>query len=204
LDGYFEIVPTVWHKEVLWAMAHGIHVYGAASIGALRAAELAEFGMTGVGEIYDQFRTGVLVDDDEVALTHGPEELDYVPVCEAMVNVRATIARALALGVLPAELARAVLESAKDLFYKERSWDAVLAAAFDRGVPDDALRPFRDWLPHGVVDQKRLDALAMVQAMGEHLQRGVVPLRVGYELAPTFAWEDARARADQEADAFRD
>ncbi len=45
IDGYFEIVPTVWHKEILWAMAQGIPVYGAASIGALRAAELDVFGM---------------------------------------------------------------------------------------------------------------------------------------------------------------
>ena len=40
VDGYFEVTPTVWHKEILWAMAQGIHVYGSASIGALRAAEL--------------------------------------------------------------------------------------------------------------------------------------------------------------------
>ena len=47
IDGYFEVVPTVWHKEILWAMAQGIHVFGAASIGALRAAELDVFGMRG-------------------------------------------------------------------------------------------------------------------------------------------------------------
>src|SRR5881227_846746 len=63
IDGYFELVPTVWHKEILWAMAQGIHVYGAASIGALRAAELADFGMKGIGHIYRQFHTGVFMDD---------------------------------------------------------------------------------------------------------------------------------------------
>jgi hypothetical protein len=51
IDGYFEVVPTVWHKEILWAMAQGIHVFGAASIGALRAAELDSFGMRGVGRL---------------------------------------------------------------------------------------------------------------------------------------------------------
>ena len=40
IDGYFEVTPTVWHKEILWAMAQGIYVYGSGSIGALRAAEL--------------------------------------------------------------------------------------------------------------------------------------------------------------------
>src|ERR1700728_3217539 len=59
-DGYFEIMPTVWHKEILWAMAQGIHVYGAASIGALRAAELDAFGMRGIGGIYQDLRDGGL------------------------------------------------------------------------------------------------------------------------------------------------
>src|SRR4029077_13362678 len=45
VDGYFEVVPTVWHKAILWTMAQGIHVFGGASIGALRAAELDAFGM---------------------------------------------------------------------------------------------------------------------------------------------------------------
>ena len=37
VDGYFETVPTVWHKEILWAMAEGVHIFGSASMGALRA-----------------------------------------------------------------------------------------------------------------------------------------------------------------------
>src|SRR5258708_5321121 len=60
IDGYFEGVPTVWHKEILWAMAQGIHVVGAASMGALRAAELKDFGMEGVGPIYEAFVRGDL------------------------------------------------------------------------------------------------------------------------------------------------
>src|SRR5512147_3214094 len=53
VDGYFERVPAVWHKELLWAMSQGIHVFGAASMGALRALELAPFGMIGVGSVFD-------------------------------------------------------------------------------------------------------------------------------------------------------
>ena len=41
IDGYFETVPAVWHKEILLAMSQGVHVFGAASMGALRAAELS-------------------------------------------------------------------------------------------------------------------------------------------------------------------
>src|SRR5690606_31846846 len=53
VDGVFESVPAVWHKEILWALARGIHVVGGGSMGALRAAELARFGMQGVGRIFE-------------------------------------------------------------------------------------------------------------------------------------------------------
>lgn len=49
VDGYFEHVPAVWHKEIMWIMERGVHVFGSASMGALRAAELETFGMRGAG-----------------------------------------------------------------------------------------------------------------------------------------------------------
>ena len=48
VDGYFERIPAVWHKEILQALEQGVYVVGAASMGALRAAELGPFGMAGV------------------------------------------------------------------------------------------------------------------------------------------------------------
>ena len=158
IDGYFERVPTVWHKEILWAMAQGIHVYGAASIGALRAAELADFGMKGIGHVYRQFSTGRLMDDDEVAVLHGPEEVGYVQVTEAMVNVRATIDRASQLGVIAPELAASLVRIAKSLFYKDRTYEAIIKAAAEHGLAPEALDRFTNWLPAGNVDQKRVDA----------------------------------------------
>src|SRR5690242_12155833 len=56
IDGSFAKVPAVRHKEVLWALSRGIAVYGAASMGALRAAELGRFGMRGHGLIYRWYR----------------------------------------------------------------------------------------------------------------------------------------------------
>ena len=57
-------------QEILWAMAQGIPVYGAASIEqALRAAELAPV-MRGVGT-FAAYGDGTLIDNDEVALLHG-------------------------------------------------------------------------------------------------------------------------------------
>ncbi|MDT7802838.1 MAG: hypothetical protein QOI78_6271 [Actinomycetota bacterium] len=75
VDGYFQHVPSVWHKEILWAISEGVPVYGSASMGALRATELCAYGMVGVGEVFETFRDAEISDDDEVALTHlGPED----------------------------------------------------------------------------------------------------------------------------------
>ncbi|WP_081747859.1 TfuA-like protein [Bradyrhizobium sp. URHA0013] len=192
VDGYFETVPTVWHKEILWAMSQGIHVYGAGSIGALRAAELAEFGMIGVGDVYRQFRTGELTDDEEIAVLHGPAEVEYLMLTEAMVNVRATVNSALRSGIVQLDVASALIGIAKALFYKDRTYDVILKTAAGRGLAPCALDRFAAWLPCGQVDQKRMDAQAMLRAMIGHLDGGVVPLKVSYQLAKTFAWEEAR------------
>ena len=100
VDGYFSGAPSVWHKEILWALSQNVPVFGGASMGALRAAELHEFGMRGVGRIFEAFRDGNLEDDDEVAVVHGPAEIGYLPASEPMVNIRATLALAEAEGVI--------------------------------------------------------------------------------------------------------
>ena len=196
VDGYFEVTPTVWHKEILFAMAQGIHVFGAASIGALRAAELDAFGMRGIGDIYQDFRDGVLEDDDEVAVLHGPAELGYPPVTEAMVNIRATLAAASRDGIISPLVASRLTAIAKTLFYKERTYRAMLDAAAASGLDEAELNRFEDWLPTGRVDQKRRDALAMLDEISAHIAAGTPPLRVTYELADTAAWQVARRRIE--------
>ena len=47
VDGYFERMAAVWHKEILVALERGIAVYGAASMGALRAAALVRAAIAG-------------------------------------------------------------------------------------------------------------------------------------------------------------
>src|SRR5262245_22511037 len=72
IDGVFESSLSVWHKEILFALASGVRVLGASSMGALRAAECAHFGMEGVGNIFEQYRSGARTRDADVALLHAP------------------------------------------------------------------------------------------------------------------------------------
>src|SRR5690242_11394092 len=165
IDGYFERVPSVWHKEILWAMSQGIYVFGSASMGALRAAELSPFGMTGVGAIFEAYWDGVLEDDDEVAVAHGSGGASYRAGTDAMVNIRSTLLRARVERILDAEVVDLLLQIAKKLFYPERSYARILEVAAERLVPLNQLDDFRKWLPAGAVNQKREDALLMLRAM---------------------------------------
>jgi hypothetical protein len=200
VDGYFDAVPTVWHKEILWAMSQGTHVYGSASIGALRAVELAPFGMKGVGRIFEAYRDGILQDDDEVAILHGPEETDYCPLTEAMVNVRATVERAVREHILDPATASVLTDIAKSLFYKDRSYEAISRAAANKGFPEATLCGLATWLPEGRVDQKRLDTLAMLEAIRAHLTTGFSSIRLACRFAHTAAWEVARRRVEAGGD----
>lgn len=70
IDGEFGQALSVWHKEVVYALQMPTisGVYGAASMGALRAAELADYGMVGIGKIFWWYYEGVLEDDNLVTV----------------------------------------------------------------------------------------------------------------------------------------
>src|SRR6185312_4256179 len=91
IDGFFERKAAVWHKELLFALESNISVLGAASMGALRAAELIDYGMIGIGKIFHAYHEKHLKDDDEVAVLHEVRKNNYHALTDAMVNIRATI-----------------------------------------------------------------------------------------------------------------
>ena len=93
IDGLFGNVPTVWHKEILYALEHGCVVCGSSSVGALRAAELHGYGMQGIGLCYRLYRAGLIADDDEVALLHGDAAINYFHFSEPLINARLTLRR---------------------------------------------------------------------------------------------------------------
>jgi hypothetical protein len=190
IDGYFDGVPAVWHKEILWALAQGIHVFGSASMGALRAAELHEFGMRGVGRIFEAYRAGELEDDDEVAVMHGPAATGYVTLSEPMVNIRATLEQAERAAIVTATTRAALIERAKNLFYPERSWERLLGDGAADALAGETQR-LRDWLPIGRVDQKRLDAQTMIGAMREFLAGDPAPMHAMFKFEWTDMWDIA-------------
>jgi hypothetical protein len=95
IDGEFHANLSVWHKEIVYALQYPSvkAIYGAASMGALRAAELDWLGMIGVGRVYEMYRDGLTEDDSEVALIYATKESPngplYYPQSIPLVDIRA-------------------------------------------------------------------------------------------------------------------
>lgn len=165
IDGYFERMAAVWHKELLLALERGIAVYGAASMGALRAAELAPFGMVGVGVIYKAFASGELIADDEVAIAHLPAEQDYRSISDALVTIRHNLALARRARTITKASHDRLIASARGQFYRDRTWRALVAA-------EPALAR------HTLVDLKAADARALLIALAAKPRRPKRPVAV--------------------------
>ena len=176
IDGYFERMAAVWHKELLLAIERGIAVFGAASMGALRAAELARFGMIGAGEIYKLYARGTLVADDEVAVAHLPAAQGYGPVSDALVNLRSGLALARRRRVITARTHDQLIELARGWFYRERTWARLLAEA---PVARRELRHLETWLATTPPpDRKAEDARILLGLLSSSRTRSRVALRV--------------------------
>lgn len=129
IDGLYETRAAVWDKELLFALWSGIPVFGAASMGALRAAECAAFGMIGVGGIFAEYARGLRASDADVAVMHAPAELDWQPLTLALVDAEAALAAMVVDGLISPAEHRPLVERARDMHFKVRTWDAILPDA---------------------------------------------------------------------------
>jgi hypothetical protein len=185
IDGAFESVAPVWHKEILYGLANGVTIYGAASMGALRAAECRAFGMIGVGEIFRGYASGTLVDDADVALLHGPEELNYIAVTLPLVNVASTLATCRRRNLICEKEEHWIAKSANALFFKARTWDAIVESCGE-------IEPVRSAelliiLKTQYVDQKRLDAMSLIEALRQTSEPGALP---SFDFNRTSLWRN--------------
>lgn len=187
VDGYFETVPAVWHKEILLAMSRGVHVFGAASMGALRAAELHSFGMVGFGEIFRWYRDGKIVADDEVAVRHGPAELGYLPLNQALVDIRDSCLAASRDGIITAQLAGKIVSVAQALPFWERTCEAI-GAELCRLEPAN-LRETTGWLEYNKtrhVSLKARDAATLLIEMKKITAEPWKPKQVDFAIERTI------------------
>lgn len=123
IDGVFhhDLAPSP--KECYAALEHA-RMFGASSMGALRAAECAPYGFTPLGAIAQWYVREVIDGDDEVAVLTHPATHRALTV--PSVNIRYVAWLAARRGLLTQAQAREWVARGRSIFYMDRSWEAVL------------------------------------------------------------------------------
>lgn len=97
IDGYFYSKFPCTTFEVMLALEKGINVFGSSSIGALRAVELDNYGMIGMGYVYEYLKKQSIKPYHIVAQTY--DEYDE-PLSIPLVNIIYFLESALAKGII--------------------------------------------------------------------------------------------------------
>jgi len=164
IDGVFSSESSVGHREIIALLKRGVTVVGGGSMGALRAAELQDFGMIGVGRIFEMYRDGVLEGDDEVALVFDPET--FQPLSEPLVNIRYFLSTAFENGSIERPEMDELIGEMKRLFYPRRSFGALVSAA-QKLYGAEKAEALRTLLGSKSFDLKRSDSLKVLYTMNE-------------------------------------
>lgn len=163
IDGVFFRESAVSPRELMEVLKTGKKIYGASSMGALRASELDRYGMIGVGKIYQWYRNGTLNSDDEVALSFDSEE--FIPISEPLVNIRETIKKATDEDVISQEESETIFKSAKSLYFPERRWDKIIENS--KKILGKDLYNFSVFVKNKRVDIKKEDAILLLKKIDE-------------------------------------
>lgn len=182
IDGAFAHELAVAPSEIVAALRGGAQITGAASIGAIRAAECWPAGMEGIGGVYRLYRMRVIRDDDEVAVATEPDR-DYAATSTALINLRWMVLEGMRRGLLARRDAAAVLSTAKQTHFSARHWQTAFRTA---GVaPTGELRGICER-----TDVKRRDAIMALRHESTRPAQHVVALA-------TTATTTSAARGDR-------
>ena len=163
IDGVFHQNSAVGHKEILNVMKNGVKVYGASSMGALRASELDTLGMTGVGYVYTQYATGEVDSDDDVAVMLDSETLEAISV--PLINMKYVFTNAVSEGIITDEEKEELLKISKKTYYPQRNYAKTLSESDLDDAKKTELIDFIRTSP----DIKKEDAKELLELINEEI-----------------------------------
>ncbi len=164
IDGEFGQSLAVSVMEIAAALKDGVQIWGAASMGALRAAECQSAGMIGVGWIFQNYAEGLIKADDEVALLFDPRTSKATTI--PLVNVRWAMKTAIQSDVLSPSAEDGLLQLARGVRYTTRTYLTLLDAASNSPLIDE-MRTLVEFMQTNplLCDRKRLDAILLLESM---------------------------------------
>lgn len=163
IDGVFHQNSAVGHKEILNVINSGVRVYGASSMGALRASELDSLGMIGIGYVYEQYSTGEVDSDDDVAVMLDSETLEALS--EPLINMKYVFTNAVRENIISEDEKNELLDIAKETYYPKRSYSQTLSQSSLDDEKKDLLIDFIRTSP----DIKKEDAKELLKTIKNEL-----------------------------------
>ena len=143
IDGVFHQNSAVGHREILDVMKRGVKVFGASSMGALRASELDSLGMQGIGYCYNQYASGIIDSDDDVAVMLDSESLEALSV--PLISMDYVFANAVSENILTQDEKDELVEISKSTFYPKRNYASTLAkSSLDDGKKSELINFIRE------------------------------------------------------------
>ncbi len=164
IDGVFHQNSAVGHKEILNAMKNGVKVYGASSMGALRASELDTLGMIGIGYVYNQYANGEVDSDDDVAVMLDSETLEALS--EPLINMKYVFTNAVSENIITEDEKDELLKIAKKTYYPKRNYAQTLSQSnLDNDTKDNLIDFIRE-----SVDIKKEDAKELLKTIKKEIE----------------------------------
>lgn len=162
IDGVLLTDAAVGHREILSLLDRGVTVLGGGSMGALRATELSDLGMIGVGRIFEEYSSGRVNGDDEVVLAYDPFSLR--PLSEPLINLRLNIEEAAERGIISSAASAGLIDALKRTYYPKRNFDRLSQIAKEILKKTD-FEAFSIFLKNERMDHKRNDAILLIKAV---------------------------------------
>lgn len=146
IDGVFHQNSAVGHREILSVMKKGVKVYGSSSMGALRASELDVLGMEGIGYCYNEYASGNVTSDDDVAVMLNSETLEALSV--PLISMNYVFTNAVAENIITKEEKDELIKITKETYYPKRNYAQTLSQssldADKKGKLIDFIRTSKD------------------------------------------------------------
>ena len=164
VDGVFMGEAAVGHREIIKKLKEGVKIIGGGSMGALRAAELTDLGMIGVGRVFELYSSGTIEGDDEVALIFNPETLE--PMSEPLVNMRVNLMHAVKDKVISKNQCNAMIDELKAVYFPKRTMQ-LLSEISRQKLDSGSFCRFREFIEAKYEDVKRKDAINVLSRVGK-------------------------------------
>ncbi len=163
IDGYFYDKFPCTTFEVMLALENGINVFGSSSIGALRAVELDNYGMTGIGYVYEYLKKQYIKPYHIVAQTYN---VYNIPLTIPLVDIIYFLECALSEGVIIKNELDKCLSVADDIYFTALSFKYFLKQLkSEKRVSVDVILRLEDYLSYKgeqFFNIKKKDALLLL------------------------------------------